>query len=211
MTAAGEFTLAAVVRVVRAASPPGMGDFAARQIATAAIEAYRRQGARRGGARMTAEFPGALLLAALAAATPAAAADRAVVPYAATVVRVVDGDTVNVDIPAWAGTPFTPIAIRVAGIDTPESRKPPGKCITEVRRGKLAHAFADTLLRPGAAIVIGYRGHDKYFRIDADVMIGPQSLADVMIARGYATPYGGGRKRNWCFRGAYPLLAPNRP
>ena len=95
--------------------------------------------------------------------------------YPATVVKVVDGDSVIVDVPAWAETPFHRMSIRVVGIDTPEKRRPPAKCAAEVRLGLAASAYARTLALPD--------GRD---------------WGALMIAGGYARPYDGGRKSSWC-------------
>ena len=135
---------------------------------------------------------------ALAAALHAAAPGQT---YPATVVRVVDGDSVVVTIPAWAATPFETISVRIAGIDTPESRKPPAKCAAEVALGKAASAFAKGLAQPGAAVVVTYRGLDKYSRIDGALKLPDgRDWATVMLGNGMARPYDGGTKSSWCRR-----------
>ena len=139
----------------------------------------------------------AAVLVAVCLATPARAADLP--RYAGTVVRVVHGDSVVVSVAAWASTPFDPISVRIAGIDTPESRKPPAKCVKEVALGKAASAYAKTLVKPGDAVTIGYRGRDKFMRIDADLtMPDGRDFATVMLASGKAFPYAGGTKRRYC-------------
>jgi micrococcal nuclease len=119
--------------------------------------------------------------------------------YYAKVIKVVDGDTVNVSIARWKDTPFAEMALRVAGIDTPESMQQFAKCPKELALGVAAKLFARTLLKPGDSVRFVYLGHDKYFRIDATVILpSKQSWADVMIATGMAAPYNGGTKKNWC-------------
>ena len=119
--------------------------------------------------------------------------------YQATVVRVVDGDSVIVSVPAWAATPFETISVRVAGIDTPESRKPPAKCVAEVALGKAASAYAKELVKPGAAVVVTYRRLDKYARVDGGLTLPDgRDWATVMLGNGMARPYDGGTKSSWC-------------
>ena len=141
--------------------------------------------------RLSAAFLAACL------AMPARAADLPT--YAGTVVRVVDGDSVIVAVAAWANTPFDPISVRLDGIDTPESRKPPAKCKVEVALGKAASAYANLLLKPGDAVTLVYRRLDKYARVDGDlIMPDGRSFGSVMLASGKAFPYAGGTKRRYC-------------
>lgn len=119
--------------------------------------------------------------------------------YHGIVDHVVDGDTVKVKFPAWARSPFSLLSVRVAGIDTPEHVKPPAKCDAEVMLGKQALAFAKTLAQPGDKIKVRYVGMDKYFRIDAAVVLPDgRDWGKIMIAQKYARPYSGGTKGSWC-------------
>lgn len=137
-----------------------------------------------------------LTLACALSGPPALAADQT---YPATIVRAVDGDTVVVSVPAWAQTPFGTISVRIAGIDTPESRMPPAKCKAEVEAGKAASAYARGLVRPGDAVTLGFKGKDRYFRVDASVTLPDgRDWATVMLSTGFARPYAGGTKGSWC-------------
>ena len=152
-------------------------------------------------------FLAALALAcALAAPTAAAPTGQT---YTATVVRVVDGDSVVVAIPAWAATPFGTISVRIAGIDTPESRKPPAKCAAEVVLGKAASAFAKGLVKPGDAVVVTYQGLDKYARVDGALTLPDgRDWAAVMLGNGMARAYDGGTKSSWCRKPPTPPAGP---
>lgn len=132
----------------------------------------------------------------LALVVPASAQTKS---YEAQVVRVIDGDTVRVSVPAWEGSPFSPINVRIAGIDTPESRKQGAKCPEELILGKAAAAYARTLLKPGEAVTIAYQGLDKYSRIDGDLVKPGFSFAREMLSAGHAFPYYGKTKRSYCF------------
>lgn len=146
---------------------------------------------------------GAVLL--LIAATAPASSQT----YQATVVRVVDGDSVIVSVPAWAATPFGTMSVRISGIDTPESRKPPAKCKAEVALGKAASAYAKTLVQPGAPVVLTLKGWDKYFRLDGALTLPDgRDWGSVMLVGGYAAPYDGGKKRSWCRKAPKPPVQP---
>jgi len=143
---------------------------------------------------------------ALAALLHAAAPSQT---YQATVVRVVDGDSVIVSVPAWAATPFGTMSVRISGIDTPESRKPPAKCKAEVALGKTASAYAKTLVQPGAPVMLTLKGWDKYFRLDGALTLPDgRDWGSVMLAGGYAAPYDGGAKTSWCRKVPAPPVRP---
>ncbi len=120
--------------------------------------------------------------------------------YEAKVIKVIDGDSIKVSVPAWKGIEaLETVALRVYGIDTPEKMKRFAKCDKEVRLGILATTYARTLAKEGDTIKFTYRGKDKYFRIDADVITADgDKWADKMISKGFARPYFGATKSDWC-------------
>lgn len=140
-----------------------------------------------------------IVLVALAAASlclPASAAPRR---FEAVVMSIMDGDTIKVRVPAWEGSPFSPINVRIAGIDTPESRKQSAKCPGEIALGKAATVYAKTLLHPDEPVTIAYAGLDKYARIDGDLISADgSSFAARMLSSGKAAAYDGKKKRSWC-------------
>ena len=107
--------------------------------------------------------------------------------YNATVVRVIDGDTValNVDLGfrTWHESPF-----RLYGIDAPEV----GAAGTE---GEEARVFLRDLLPPGQRVVAQtQRSADKYGRWLATVWVAGDELSvnERMVDAGHARPYDGG-------------------
>lgn len=139
------------------------------------------------------------LCVACALATPVdmamAAADRIAGPITAIVVRVVDGDTIEVSAAVWIGLEIT-VSARIRGIDTPEIR---GKCRDETI---MAAAAADRLaeaVRSGVVRLTDIEG-DKYFgRVVADVTTGEGAdVAALMLASGLARVYDGGTRSGWC-------------
>ena len=109
--------------------------------------------------------------------------------YAATVVRVIDGDSLEVliDLGFKIGLRET---VRLAGIDTPELR---GDRAVD---GQAAKAFVAGLLPPGTRILAQtFKGRltDRYGRWLAAVTLPDgRDLATVLIAAGHGVPYDGG-------------------
>lgn len=130
----------------------------------------------------------------------------ALIAYPATVVKAVDGDTIKVNIADWPA-PFTPIDIRIKGVDTPEHVKPPAKKLCEVKKGVAAMLFARTLVAAGDHVTITWLvgDHDKYGRLLGAVTLPDGSdWGTKMIAGGYARAYGvttgpgALTKKPWC-------------
>ena len=117
--------------------------------------------------------------------------------YKVTVLRVVDGDTVDVDIDLGFGIVLSNERVRVMGIDTPESRT----------RNKLEKVFGlasktrlKELLGKTAVLKtqINKNGEDmkgKFGRILGDfVSKDGRMVTDVMIEEGHCVAYFGGSK-----------------
>jgi len=123
--------------------------------------------------------------------------------WPAEIVKVVDGDTVRVNIARWP-EPFTPVDIRIKGIDTPEHDMLHAQTRCEVALGRAAQDFGRAMAKPGDKVkVIWIVGdQDKYGRI-----LGTIKLADgrewgsTLISAGLARPYGVNgdlHKQIWC-------------
>lgn len=110
--------------------------------------------------------------------------------YAARVVRVVDGDSVHVDIDLGFRTWLRDVPVRVAHIDAPEIK-------TEA--GKAARAYAEGLLTPEKAIVLHSHEWDKFGRVLGSIDM-PADVGEIidfgtaMIAAGHAVKYEGGTR-----------------
>lgn len=116
--------------------------------------------------------------------------------YKATVINVVDGDTVDVDIDLGFGIELKDERVRIMGIDTPESRT-----LDRVEKlfGKLAGERVRELLT-GDVILrtqINKSGEDmkgKFGRILGDFVVEDRMLTDILIEEGYAVKYFGQNK-----------------
>ena len=118
--------------------------------------------------------------------------------YRATVLKVVDGDTVDVDIDLGFGVVLTDERVRIMGIDTPESRT---RDKVEDLFGEAAKARVKELL--GEKVIlrteINKNGEDmkgKFGRILGDFQVGARMVTEILCEEGYAVPYFGGSKED---------------
>lgn len=126
-----------------------------------------------------------------------AVGDRGAERYSWPVVGVKDGDTIAVEIPGLPTT-LNPVAIRLRGVDTPESGGR-AKCAAERNLAKRATGFTKWAVARAKRIEFAMPDWDKYGgRIDAEVWIDGASLADQLIAAGLARAYDGGKRNGWC-------------
>jgi micrococcal nuclease len=115
--------------------------------------------------------------------------------YNATVVRVVDGDTVDVDIDLGFGIWFRNQRIRLLGVDTPECRTTDD---LEKRFGMLAKSVVETLCPVGAKIIVQTELDDKgkFGRVLGILMVQDATinLNEFLITERYAVAYHGQAK-----------------
>ena len=116
-------------------------------------------------------------------------------PVAAKVVKVRDGDTVEVEAFVWP-MQSVHVAVRLRGIDAPEKR---GKCPAEKAAAARATARLSELVGTGEVRLTDVSG-DKYFgRVLARLSAkGNDDLARTLLKEGLVAPYKGGKRRNWC-------------
>ena len=112
--------------------------------------------------------------------------------YKVNVVKVVDGDTVDVDIDLGFGMSYKKQRVRMVGIDTPESRT---RDLVEKKFGKASKAHLKSILESGDIELVS---HDKgkFGRILGDLFIGSStfSVNQQMINDHHAVAYTGGNK-----------------
>jgi endonuclease YncB( thermonuclease family) len=123
---------------------------------------------------------------------------KAGVTYDATVLRVIDGDTVAFAAP-WLPDPLKKeLSIRVFGVDTPE-KSFRAKCPAEDKLGQAATAFTKDSITGAKKLQIILMDWDKYGgRVLGDVIVDGQSLRKLLITKGYAREYYGEAKTSWC-------------
>jgi micrococcal nuclease len=124
--------------------------------------------------------------------------------YRATILKVVDGDTVDVDIDLGFGVVLSNERVRIMGIDTPESRTSDKE---EKKFGLAAKARLKSLLGKTCTLKtqINKNGEDmkgKFGRILGDfdvydsVSDSWQPVSKILIAEGHAVEYWGQAKED---------------
>ena len=122
--------------------------------------------------------------------------------YRATIVKVVDGDTVDVDIDLGFGIVLSDERVRIAGIDTPESRT---RDKEEKKFGLAAKSRVKQLLGKTCVLKtqINKDGEDmkgKFGRILGDFNVYDSAtdrwrmLTEILVSEGHAVPYHGQNK-----------------
>lgn len=118
--------------------------------------------------------------------------------YNCTIVRIVDGDTVDIDIDLGFGIIMTAQRVRIAGIDTPESRT---RDLVEKQFGLASKKRCEELLPMGSKQVLlsqldrsGDVAKGKFGRILGDFQLGDKTFTEIMLEEGQAAPYSGGSK-----------------
>ena len=129
-------------------------------------------------------------------ATPVANAETLKGPISARVIRVIDGDTLQVEVRIWFGQDVT-VNVRVLGVDTPEMK---GKCPAEIEAAKAAGMFTLKVAPPGGLVKLHNVKPDKYAgRVDAVVELADgRNLAALLIAESLARSYSGDKRQSWC-------------
>ena len=113
--------------------------------------------------------------------------------YQAVIKRVVDGDTVDIDIDLGFGVMLKDERVRIMGIDTPESRT---RDLTEKKFGLAAKERLKQLL--GKKSILKCKEYDskgKFGRILGDFTTNDgRMVTDVLVEEGHAVAYFGGSK-----------------
>jgi len=128
-------------------------------------------------------------------ATSALRGDHAAQMLPTQVLRVIDGDTFEARVRIWPGMDVT-TKVRLRGIDAPEMH---ARCGDERAKALTARDALARILSEGAVGVAGV-AQDKYGgRVDADVSTAATAdVSAVMLSRGLAHRYSGGRRASWC-------------
>ena len=113
--------------------------------------------------------------------------------YRAKVIKVIDGDTIDVDIDLGFGVILAKQRIRLYGIDTPESRTSDK---VEKFYGKISSAFMKDHCPRGSYITL--RTHldskGKYGRILGEIIVDDVNINQLMVEQHMAVEYHGQSK-----------------
>ncbi len=116
--------------------------------------------------------------------------------YKVNIIKVVDGDTVDVDIDLGFGIWIKDERVRMMGIDTPESRT---RDKVEKKFGLASKEKLKSILGKKAILKtqVNKKGEDmkgKFGRILGDFIIDNKMATQILIDEGYAVAYFGGSK-----------------
>jgi micrococcal nuclease len=119
--------------------------------------------------------------------------------YRAKVNKVVDGDTVDVDIELGFDIVLTGQRVRIMGIDTPESRTSDKveKVFGLAAKNRLKELLGETAILKTQIEKDGDDAKGKFGRILGD-FIAPDGrmVTEIMIEEGHCVPYFGGSKED---------------
>lgn len=116
--------------------------------------------------------------------------------YNAKVLRVVDGDTIDVDIDLGFGVWLKKQRIRFYGIDTPETRT---RDLEEKKKGLAAKHFVELACPVGSTVKLRSHDRGKFGRILGEIIV-PDSnynnctLNEILVREGHAEEYFGGKR-----------------
>ena len=115
--------------------------------------------------------------------------------YNVSVVKVVDGDTVDVDIDLGFGMIYKKQRVRMLGIDTPESRT---RDLVEKKFGKASKKHLKGLLEEAVSITLISHDKGKFGRILGELFVHTEdkriNVNMKMITDHHAVGYTGGNK-----------------
>ena len=116
--------------------------------------------------------------------------------YRVNIVKIVDGDTVDVDIDLGFGMWIKDERVRMMGIDTPESRT---RDKVEKKFGLASKAKLKSLLGKTGVLKTQVNKHGEYMkgkfgRILGDFVVDDKMATEILIETGHAVAYFGGSK-----------------
>lgn len=114
-------------------------------------------------------------------------------PFPVKVLKVLDGDTVRVEIRLWFSQTLTE-TIRIEGIDAPELK---ARCPQEAEGAERAKTRLTELLSPGHVEVWNVR-REKYGRALGTITAQGMNVGDTMLKEGLVRAYAGGKRQSWC-------------
>jgi len=123
------------------------------------------------------------------------------------VVRVIDGDSVVINIPGVHPLLGQKITVRLESLDTPEKR-PSRKIAEDLRtcekqKSMEAKKVVEDMLKDAKQVDVVGVSRPKYFRILGKLEVDGKDVGKVLIQKGLAVSYNGGKKQvvNWCQHG----------
>ena len=115
--------------------------------------------------------------------------------YRSNLIKIIDGDTIDVDLDLGFSVVLKKQRIRLYGINTPESRT---RDLEEKRYGLAAKARLRELLEEATSITvktaIDKKARGKYGRILGTIYADDVNVNELLLEEGHAIEYFGGKK-----------------
>ena len=115
-------------------------------------------------------------------------------PYVfnATVLKIIDGDTIDVDVDLGWNISVVNQRIRLYGVDCPESRT---RDLEEKKYGLAAKAFVEKFIPLGSTALLNTKEKGKYGRFLGDFKVKNQWLCTELLKHRHAVRYEGQSKK----------------
>lgn len=115
------------------------------------------------------------------------------------VLRVIDGDTIEVEADYLPSQLGKKLSVRILGVDTPEKGSR-AKCSNENLLSLKAKLFTEQEVRKARVIRLEIKKWDKYGgRVLGDIILDEKRLSELLIKHGHGIRYYGERKiKDWC-------------
>ena len=113
--------------------------------------------------------------------------------YKCVITKIIDGDTVDVDIDLGFDCWLRKQRIRLYGIDTPESRT---RDKQEKRYGLAAKRFVLDFIPVGSSAILKTKQKGKYGRYLGDLKVGSKWLCKALLDNHHAVKYFGQSKKD---------------
>lgn len=136
-----------------------------------------------------------LILAFFSPAIDSVGREVVVGPVDVTIIKVRDGDSVDVVAHVWPGHNVH-VSVRLRNIDAPELR---AGCEDELRLAKAARERLRGLLESGKATLRDVSGGKYYGRVLARLVTSDgRDVQDQLLQENLVRPYAGGKRAGWC-------------
>jgi len=116
--------------------------------------------------------------------------------YDVKILKVIDGDTVDVDIDLGFGIILTDERVRIMGIDTPESRTSDKieKVFGLAAKDRLKELLGETAILITKDDKHGEDMKGKFGRVLGDFRVGGKTVTEILIEEGHGVVYNGQSK-----------------
>lgn len=120
-------------------------------------------------------------------------------PYPYKVTRVIDGDTIEIEVDFLPPELGNKLKVRILGVDTAE-KGGLAKCEKEKKTSTDAKHFVEEMISRSLDISVEIKKWDKYGgRVLGDIILDGKKLSVILLENNFAVSYDGRKKiKDWC-------------